>query len=645
MSGSSLIGLLEGPTVVTDPAQFPTAFNEAPQLAQLVRDSKLPPVQERIGPDPLVTRPVHEIGTYGGTWRRAFTGPADYFSALRSVSGSDRFIDRDFTGEGLVPGIARAWSLSDDGRVLTLQLRRGMKWSDGEPFSADDVTFWFEDIYQNTDLNPVATFFMTINGKPVSIEKVDTSTIQFKSPDPYFLLPSVLAGSNPLGGPANNGRSSMGGYAPAHYLKQFLPKYTSADALDKMAKDASFDSWVALIKFKQTWGVNTELPTLTPWLTVTPANTSVWSFERNPYSIWVDTAGNQLPYIDKVVFTVAENLEVLNLRAIAGELDYQDRSLDLAKLPVLIDNQQKAGYDIHLDPATYGADADIEWNHSYEDDPEVAKWIGTADFRRALSLGIDRDQLNETFWLGLGTPGSGVPGKANPYYPGDEYRALWSTHDPQQANQLLDKLGLDTKDSEGYRLRTDGQGRLSLILDCWAGLFMPYSRIGEMLRQQWKQLGIDLQVNEVERGLGTTRQLANQHQLFTISNDGSDHPLTFPTHLFPNAPGNPIGPKYGTWFATNGAQGKEPPPRMKDLMNIYRKAAGVPEQDQIDLGKQMWQIVVEEQFVTGTVGLSPAANGVRVANTKLGNVPSRQANGTDVMSGLGSRPQTLYFKS
>jgi peptide/nickel transport system substrate-binding protein len=179
---------------------------------------------------------------------------------------------------------------------------------------------------------------MTINGKPGVIEKLDTYTAQFKFPDPYYLLPNVLAGSNPLSGQARNGRANLGGYAPARYLKQFHPKYTSMDEATRLAKEAKFDNWAAYFANRQTWGINPDLPTVSPWRTVTPANTPAWTFERNPYSAWVDTAGNQLPYIDKVVFGLAENLEVVNLRAIAGEIDQQSRHVSVVKLPVLLEN-------------------------------------------------------------------------------------------------------------------------------------------------------------------------------------------------------------------------------------------------------------------------------------------------------------------
>ena len=411
-SKSALIGKLEGPEVVTDPAKFPKAFKEAPQLAEQVKAGKLPPVAERIGQDPLVIKPLHEIGKYGGTWRGGFTGPADFWNGYRCCSGPDHLLFWDYTGNTATPNIAKGYEMQDGGRALVLHLRRGMKWSDGRPFTADDLVFWFEDIYRNKDLVPTPSAAMAINGKQGEVQKIDTYTVKFKFPDPYYLLPDVLAGSTPLGGLAQQGQIGMGGYAPAHYLKQFHPKYVAKDELDKKVKDAKFDNWVRLFLFKNDWALNPDLPVLSPWKTVTPSNTPTWTLERNPYSVFVDTAGNQLPYIDKVVLTLAENLEVINLRAIAGEYDFQARHLDLGKLPVFIENQQKGGYKLHLDPGDYGGDMIIKFNLSYEADPEIAKWMNTADFRRASRWGSTATRSTRPSGWGPARPAPWCPSTA-----------------------------------------------------------------------------------------------------------------------------------------------------------------------------------------------------------------------------------------
>jgi len=646
MSKSALIGKLEGPEVVTDPAKQPKQLKEAPQLAEMVRAGKLPPVAERVGQDPLVIKPLNEIGKYGGTWRGGFTGPADFWNGYRCCSGPDHLLFWDYTGDKVTPNIAKGYEMQDGGRTLVLHLRRGMKWSDGKPFTADDIVFWFEDIYRNKDLVPTPSAAMAINGKQGVVEKVDTYTVKFKFPEPYYMFPDMLAGSTDVGGQAWRGALGLGAYAPAHYLKQFHPKYAGQAEVDKKFKEAKFDSWVRMFLFKNDWSLNPELPVLSPWKTVTPINTATWTLERNPYSVFVDTAGNQLPYIDRVVLTLGENLEVVNLRAIAGEYDFQARHLDLAKVPVFIENQQKGGYKLYLDPGDYGGDMIIKFNLSYEADPEIAKWMNTADFRRALSLGIDRDQINETFWLGTGTPGSVVPADSNKYNPGPQYRKLWATLDVKKANEMLDKAGLAKKDGDGYRLRSDGKGRLRIEIMTLGGQFLQFTQIAEMIREQWKKIGIDLTVQEVERSLALKRTAANEQQLGAWNNDGSEHLFTFPLHVFPFeiATVASSGPLYAKWFQSAGTQGKEPPARMKELMEKFKRAYGVPEKERIELGKEVWKIAAEEVYIIGVIGMGPASMGVRVVKTNMGNIPSRQYNSPDGKTPTISRPVTFFWK-
>jgi peptide/nickel transport system substrate-binding protein len=643
--GKELIGKLEGPTVVTDAAQMPRAFKEAPMLAEMVKAGKLPAVAERVGQEPLVIKPVHEIGKYGGTWRRGFTGPADKWNGYRSASGPDHVLFWDYTGEKTVPNIAKGWELSADGRITTIFLRKGMKWSDGEPFTANDFAFWYEDLYQNKELFGTPTSAMAINGKQGKVEKVDEYTVRFVFPDPYYFFPDILAGSTPISSHAYMGDpSAYGSFAPAHYLKQFLPKYAGKEAIDKMVAEHKFDNWVNLFKFKNDWALNPELPVVAAWKTVTPINTPVWTLERNPYSIWVDTDGNQLPYIDKIQLSLAENLEVLNLRAIAGEYDFQARHIDIGKLPVFLENQQKGNYKVNLDVGDYGGDMVIKFNMSYEE-PELSKWFNNSDFRRALSLGIDRDQINETFWLGTGTPSSVVPVDHNKYNPGPEYRTLWSTLDAKKANEMLDKIGLDKKDGEGYRLRTDNGQRLRLEIITLGGQFVQFTRISEMVREHWKKIGIDLIVQETERSLAIKKSGANETQLYAWNNDGSEHMFTFPGHIFPFDGGSASGPLYGRWFQTNGADGKEPTGRLRELMDKWRKAFGVPEAERIQLGKDVWKIAAEEVYIIGVIGLGAASQGVRITKNTMGNAPARMYNSPDGKTPGISRPATFYFKS
>jgi peptide/nickel transport system substrate-binding protein len=647
--GAQLIGKLEGPELILNPEKWPKKFSEAPMLAELVKAGKLPPVEQRVPEEPLVVKPVHSIGKYGGTWRRGFTGPADNENGARLVA-MDKILFFDYTGTKIVPSLARDWRVSDDGRVIAIFLRTGQKWSDGQPFTADDFVFWYEDVYLNKDLQPTPNPDFMVNGKPGRLYKRDDHTVVFEFPEPNYLFVDILAGSTSMGGGQASeqvrGRT-MGAYMPAHYLKQFHPKYVSKDELDRKAKDAKFDGWVSYIKFKWDWRLNTELPVLGPWRTVNPTNTPNWVLERNPYYYGVDTAGNQLPYIDRISMTLAENLEILNLRAIAGQYDLQERHTSLAKLPVFLENRSKGNYDVRLDPMQNGSDAVLQTNQAYEADPEIVKWLQSRDFRRALSLGIERDQLNETFWLGLGTPGSVVPAEGVPYNPGPEWRKKWSVYDPKQANQLLDNVGLSKKDGEGYRLRTDGKGRLRIELWTVAAALVPHTQIAEMIKEQWKRIGIQADVKEFERSLFFTKIKNNEHQIAIWLNDGSESLYLHPRNAIPV---DPVGALHGhpiaDWYASGGTLGKAPKdPQLLKVLELYRSAAGKKPPERIKIAQEIWKIMVDEQFSIGTVGVSPANLGVRIVSRRMGNIPARQVNAQHARTPGTSHPATFYFKS
>ncbi len=644
--GQQLIGKLEGPSIVRDTSKFPKGFKEAPMLADLVKAGKLPPVEKRL-PEPndlLVIQPVEGTGKYGGTWRRAFTGPADYENGDRLLS-LDKILHLDYTGTKNQPAVAKDWKISDDGRVTTIYLRKGMKWSDGQPFTANDFVFWYEDIYNNNELVPVKTPEMFVNGKEGKLRKIDDYTIALEFEDPYFLLEDILGGDTQLGGGQSwRARFFMGLYAPAHYLKQFHPKYVSKEELDKKVKDAKADGWVVNFRLKSQWELNPELPTLGPWKTTTPANNPTWILERNPYFWAVDTEGNQLPYIDKVQMTLGENLEVINLRAIAGEYDYQDRHMDAAKLPVFLENQQKYGYTVRLDPQNIGATQEIFFNQSYEGDPEIAKWIKNADFRRALSMGIDRPQLVETFALGVGEPGSVCPPADWPYSPGAEWKKKWSQYDAQQANAMLDKLGLDKKDSEGFRLRTDGKGRLRLEWTVVGANMANYTGVAEMVASQWKKIGIQADVKETERSLAQTRALNGEHQLYSWNNSGAELLYLFPRHAIPVEPTEAyLGPLWAKWFASDGKAGNKPDdPQMLKAYELFKSASGQKLEERINTAKEIWKILVDQQYAIGLWGQSAS---VRITNNRLGNVPGRQCSDQNCRTPGSSMPATFYFKS
>lgn len=644
--GSTLIGELEGPEIVLSVDTYPTAFSEAPMLAELVAAGSLPAVEERLPAreDLLVIQPLHEIGKYGGTWRRGFTGPGDGQNGHR-VAGGDRllFWDADEFPK-LTPNLAKGWEVSEDGKAITVFLRNGAKWSDGEPFTANDILWWLEHMYMNEELVPVPSPFFNVDAG-ATLEVVDDYTVKFSFPEPNSIFAEVLASSvNVFGGHAIFGNVGMGGFAPAHYLEQFHPDFVDQAALDELVAEEGFETWVQLFLDKNTWARNPELPVLTPWKTVQSIATDNWILERNPYYFGVDTAGNQLPYIDRVSMTLAENLEVLNLRAIAGEYDFQSRHISLANLPVLLENAEAGNYTVHLDPAQHGADGAFMFNQSYQADEEIGKWLRTTDFRRALSLAVDRDKINEILFLGIGTPGSAVVAETSPFSPGPEYRMLWAPSQPdiEQANAMLDAIGLTEKDSEGFRLRTDNGERLILELPTIPA-FIQFTQLAELVKEDWAKVGIFANVVEQERTLVEQRRAANELQIFVWQNDGTDELFLYPYHAIPVSPDSGTGPAFGIWYSTGGADGVEPPDNVKAVLDLFSQGLKATPEERVTIGQEIWKIITDEVWTMGTVGQSGAFMGVRVVKNNMGNIPSRHFNIQAGQTPNISRPSTFYF--
>jgi peptide/nickel transport system substrate-binding protein len=648
LSQSGLVGKLENPTIITDPAQWPKQFNEAPALAELVKAGKLPPVAQRIPQEPMVLKPLRSVGKYGGTWRRGFLGPGDSENGNR-VRSSDKLLFWDVNGTSIAPNVAKGWETSADGRRTTLFLRKGMKWSDGAPFTADDFMFWYEDMYQNKDLIKSPAPELAANGKPGRISKIDETTVLFEFDDPHFLFASQLAGDTQVGGGQSRLQSEereLGLYAPAHYLKQFLPKYSSVDSLNQKAKAAGFDTWAQAFKNKSDWRLNPDVPTISAWRMVQPINSQTWVLERNAYFWAVDTAGNQLPYLDKVQLTLAENPEIVNLRAIAGEYDYMERFIDLAKLPVFLENAARGKYKVHLDPGFNGSDSELKFNFAYRLDPEIQKWFANLDFRRALALGIDRDQINEAFFLGLGVTGTPIPADNIPESPGKDWRQRWATLDVAKANAMLDAIGLKKKDAEGFRLRTDNSERLRLQIDVAQTLSPTWPQQAEMIIQQWRAIGIWADMRLFERSLFYTRVRNDQNQIVLWSNNGSESMYLYTIPVLPIDPQSSFGgAAYAQWYASNGANGIKPTdPELLKGFEMLRSAASQPEERRTQIAQEIWKLLVDQVWSIGMVGQSPAYMGTRVVNERLENVPARTCVSQHCRTPWSGHPEQWYYR-
>jgi peptide/nickel transport system substrate-binding protein len=622
----------------------PGSFKEAPILSEKVKKGELPPLSRRLPEDYAVIQPgsPQGIGKYGGTWKSVFVGPADEQNVERIIHNHLLFWTADLTV--ITPHIFKGYEASADSKVFTFRMRKGMKWSDGQLFTADDVIFWYEDILLNDDLLPAKFGWARAGGKLGVWKKVDDLTFTVTFEVPYGLFPDQAA-SLQVGSNISQLNPCGGMISPKHYMKQFHAKYVGLEQANKLAKDAGFDNWAKMFCTKNNPLQNPEAPSTAAWVPRTGFNTQQAIFERNPYYWAVDTEGNQLPYIDRITFDLVQNLEVLNLRAIAGDFTTQNRHLDVAKLPVFIENQKKGNYQVVLDksPQVGGSQTGIAFNQDWEEDPELATFIRNADFRRALSLAVDRNEINEVFFLGQARPASTCTFPDPPYEAGPEYDQKYSTLDPVKANQLLDSIGLAKRDSEGFRLLPSGK-RLELKVLTPGGTFQDWPGQLEMVGQHWKKhVGIKSTVDVADRTLREKRLRANEAMLAVWGINGSAGLWLFPENSFAWDWFSMMAPMSGQWFQDNKIW-RQPTGKVREMQLIYEKATQSKPEDRIALGKELHRIRCEEVFYIGTVS-GGGLGSMWIINEDMAPIPRGIIGSVHGQNPGSVWTETWYYKS
>lgn len=612
-----------GARIVLDPARWPTSYNEAPMLAARVSAGELPPVEQRLPDEPLVLEPL-TIGTYGGSITSGFLGSTELMNRIHAM---DKYVFWNVEGTEIIPSVAREFEFSEDGRVLTFRLREGMKWSDGSPFTSKETDFWWNHVYWNKELNPNTALVLQTAGGHADFEVVDEYTIRFIFKDPNWGIIQTFADPFSV---VSRGMSlgdwlPGGPYHPEAYMKQFHAEFADKAELDAKVKEAGFENWTQLYVAKMAWGENLDLPNVGPWITKEVLSTGVWRLERNPYFWEVDTEGNQLPYVDEFIGDNAGDMPVMRLRLLGGDYDFQFRHLNVQILPSVLEAGAREGYHVYLDPAQIGSNMGIGFNHAYRDDPEIETWLQNADFRRAVSMALDRDVFNDIFWLGMGLPSSAAAGPGSPQYPGDEWMTKWHTLDVERANALLDSIGLSKRDSEGFRVRTDNGERLSFELLESAGAEQMEAR--ELaLEQIAENVGIEIKLNVVGGEVLRERGYGNDFQMLWYGNWGSERMWAGgqgPRTAYPGSDDSgwtTMGQGYALWWDSDGREGVEPTdPHILEADRLYKLGRGMrpgPERDEV--AKQIWEIHVDQVWATGIVG--KISFWPRTADQNLGNI-------------------------
>ncbi|MBX3014367.1 MAG: ABC transporter substrate-binding protein [Caldilineaceae bacterium] len=598
-----------------------TTQKEAPILAALVAAGTLPPLAERLPETPLVVEPVESLGQYGGTWRMALVGGQDNAWLVRTIS-YDHLMrwTRDWTG--IEPNVAQAVTVNDDASEYTFQLRPGMKWSDGQPFTADDLVFWWNDVALNTDLSPGGPpSWMRVGSEPATVTKVDDTTAVVKFPMPNGLFLQYLA--TPDGDTPTR--------YPKHYCAQFHQDYNTEN-LDELVQTANASDWVNLFQLKcagvpgtpydARWQ-NGELPTLKAWMLTTPygASTQVIA-ERNPYYWKVDPEGRQLPYIDKVLYDVLEDREVLLLKVMNGEIDMMSRHFNTNdNKAVIADSAEQAELGF-FETRNSGNTVGFHFNMNHKD-PRMRTIFQDKNFRIAMSLAMNRQEAIDVILVGQGTPmNNAMDPKSIPELYDEEMATQYTEYDPALAAEYLAKVGMTEKGADGFYLGPDG-APFSFVVQTTPAF--GYVDMAEMIVNQWRDFGINAQLNSMDRALLYTRKDSNDHDVHVWGAGGGSEVFLDPRHFLPVTSESAYAMAWYTWFVNPSGDGaltqpEEPPAAVKEQMELYNQIKATGDyQEQLRLMQAILAIAKEEFYV---IGVSSSLSGYGVVRNNFHNVPT-----------------------
>lgn len=616
-----LAGVLQAGTAAAQ------SYSDSPVLADKVAAGDLPPVTDRLPEDPAVAS-MGEAGRYGGDLVMLMGSAKD--TRMMVVYGYARLVgyDRDFK---IVADIAESYDVEED-RIFTFHLRKGMKWSDGKPFDAEDFRYFWEDVANNKDLSPTGPpSVLIVDGEAPKVEFPDKYTVRYSWSKPNADFLPAIAGTTPLYI-----------YRPSHYLKKFHAKYTDAAELAQKVQEAQQPSWAALHNRRDNMykNDNPKQPTLDPWMLVTKPPAERFVFERNPYYYRVDPRGRQLPYIDRVVFDIVDS-KLIPAKVGAGETTLQARNLRFDNYTFLKDGETRGDYRVRLWTSGSGSQVAIYPNLNTND----AVWravMRDVRFRRALSLGIDRHEINQVIYYGLAKESANTVLPESPLY--DEANAhAWTSYDIDQANRLLDEMGLDKRNSDGIRLLPDG--RTADILVESAGESTEEADVLELIRDSWAQLGLRLYVKPSQREVFRNRIFAgdNVMSVWTGLDNGIPTAETVPLEFAPTSQQQLQWPKWGQFDETMSASGEAadmPVARqLLDLLQQWRDADN--DEVRTAIWKQMLQIYSDQVFVIGTVNSVPQPV---VAKVFLHNLPETAIFNWEPGAQLGVyRPDTFWL--
>ena len=590
-------------------------FSQSPKL-----DGKgLPPVEERLPDDPPVATPFAETGIYGGTANITFTEWLTFPNVeppLRISADMRTFL----------PNLAEAWEVSDDGRWITLRLRKGIKWSDGAPLTSDDFLFVFNDLFLNKEFAPV-TDRNVVGGRAV---KVDDLTFRYEFEKPHPLFVNLLA--------------QYGNFfvAPKHYYQNFHPKYVDREVLSERISAEGFTSWMQYIGECRRGRIeqSADAPTLDAHRMVSRTPRLV-RYERNPYYFKVDPKGQQLPYIDGVESLDVNDKQVLTAMTSVGQLDFSSYEMRTQDIPLLKLGERTGAIKVHVWKRLHSSDVVIQPNFNHED-PRLRELYWDVRFRIALSIAINRQEMNQIIYFGRGTPRQVTAHPSSVFYE-PQFATIHTEYDPDRARALLDDIGLADVDGDGHREYADGSP-LTITLE-FIDWETPKGITLELVAAYWREIGIDLRLKVVDSNLQSARAQAGEMQMTAWHADRVTDillPLQ-PDWWVPRRAGWDMAMwnLWARWHQTGGELGEEPPPIMKRLQGWAEEMRTTMDSTRrLQVGHNILATHAENLWNIGTVGLAPHPV---VVSSRLHGVPKEGVWGWDIRWTMASEPSTWYI--
>lgn len=567
------------------------AFNEAPMLAERVDAGELPPVDERMPENPAVVGVRQEIGHYGGILRSTWvtwtldmflTNQVNYTDLVRMVRGNTGDFEAD---------LAERWEVSDDNREYTFYLREGLRWSDGEPFTTEDIEFWYNDVLGNSELRPVTPAFFQIGGETPELTVIDDHAFRLTFDEPYGMFLLNLTQANTTGFEWTE--------FPKHYMTQFHPDYADAGELDAILDDRGFDSWVDLFEEEQKAYITGEKPVMWAFKPDGPVGEdgrSRWT--RNPYYYKVDEEGNQLPYLDGADFEMEGDREVVLLNTIAGEYDFNNGiMMRTAQYPSLADAQER-GEPIVLSDSTNAKQGQVSlfFNQNVDDDA-LREIFQDVRFLRAVSLSLDREEIVDAEFLGAAEGNQASFAPDDPVYL-PEWSRAYADFDPDEANRLLDEMGLDERDEQGFRLRPDGE-RLTIDMSYVAGSHVPAREL--VAAHLGEYAGIEVRMQPAHESLAIERAASTSTHMHSYSDEPGFYA---PEQLLPGDNYGNYAPLWRRYMLTDGADGEEPPEDFQRMWNLVQRALVADTvEDRVEYLQEAGRIRMDNLWVIGVAGM------------------------------------------